>query len=118
MTDDRIDFSPLDPTQDPRCFEDIITSIMAGAADELAARRSEGDIFSQVARLWKPLLAAAAIAAIVSVATLSNLPATRPAEPSETTLEEALGMPVQVAEWLRSDEAPTPVELLVTLEDG
>jgi hypothetical protein len=35
----------------------------------------------------------------------------------EIGVAEAIGVPEQVAEWVRSDELPDPSELLVALEE-
>ncbi len=56
------------------------------------------------------------LAAIVSLATLSQLPSIAAAE-SEIGLAEAIGVPQGIAEWVRSDELPGPADLLVTLEE-
>jgi hypothetical protein len=116
MTEDRIDFSPLDPMRDAERFEEIVRSITAAAAGELAARRARGSVVGQVALWWGPLLAAAAITGIVSLTALARLQTTAPTETTEPGLAEAIGVPTQVAEWVRGDELPTPTELLVTLE--
>lgn len=115
MTDDRTDFSALDPTRDER-FEEIVHSITAGAARELAARRARASVVGQVALWWRPLLAAAAIAGIVSITTLARVQVAAPDETTDVGLAEAIGVPSQIADWVRSDEPPTPTELLVTLE--
>lgn len=119
MTDDvdRIDCTPLDPTADPERFETIVRSITTAASAGLAARRARSNVFGQVASWWRPLLAAAVITGVVSVAALASIePAPRVAG-SEISLAEAIGMPEQIAGWVRSDEAPEPAELLLTLED-
>lgn len=116
MTEDRIDFSPLDPTRESEKFEEIVRSITAAAARELAARSAQTGVVGQVALWWRPLLAAAAITGIVSLVALARLETAASAETTELGLAEAIGVPTQVAEWVRGDELPTPTELLVTLE--
>lgn len=117
MTDDRIDFTPLDPTRDPERFERIVQDVMAEAEDLLAARRAEHGVIGQVAGWWKPLLAAAAAVAVVSAATLRLAPADTRSE-TEFGIAEAIGVPTSVADWLETDEAPTAAELLFALEDS
>lgn len=118
MTDDRIDFAPLDPTEDPQRFDRIVGAIAERAAEELAARRLKANVFGQVVHWWKPLLAAAAITGIVSISALARLQDSAPESETEIGLAEAIGVPEQVADWIRNEDAPTPAELLVTLEDG
>ncbi len=116
MTDERIDFSALDPTADAERFEEIVGRISAAAAPALAARRVPAGVFGQVAGWWRPLLAAAVLAGIVSAATLARVQV--PARASEEIgVAEAIGVPQQIARWVRSDEEPDPTELLIALED-
>jgi hypothetical protein len=116
MTDDRIDFSTLDPTRDGERFDGIVRSVVQAAAPELAARRAGAGVFGQVAGWWRPLLAAAAIAGVGSAAALTQVE--RPASIAGTTysVEEAIGVPQQIAQWVWTDETPTPAELLTALE--
>ncbi len=117
MTDERIDFSALDPTAERERFEETVGRINAAVAPALAARRARLGVFGQVAGWWRPLLAAATIAGIVSAATLALVE--RPASESEREIgmAEAIGVPEQIAEWVRSDELPDPSELLIALEE-
>ncbi len=117
-TDDRIDFSSLDPTGDPERFEGIVRSIGERAAAELAARRARSDVFGEISRWWRPMLAAAAVTGIISIGTLTQVEPNAPMLASrEVGLAEAIGVPTQLAEWVRSDEAPTTTELMLSLED-
>jgi negative regulator of sigma E activity len=118
MTDERIDFSGLDPTADAERFDDIVDSIGEAAAPALAARRARAGVFGQVSGWWRPLLAAAAIAGIVSAATLAGVQTPAVESEEELGLAEAIGVPQQIAQWVRSDEVPEPAELLLALEDG
>ncbi len=117
MTDDRIDFSPLDPARDAERFDGVVRSILAAAGPTLAARRSRAGVFGQVGLWWRPLLAAAAITGIVALATLAGIEDAIQPSPAPTGLAEALGVPEQIAEWVRSDQAPAPVELLIGPEE-
>ena len=114
---DRTDFAGLDPTSDPERFEDIVASIMAAASDELEARRYRSNALGQVVGWWRPLLAAAALTGIVSVAALASVDTDPQTLESQIGIAEAIGMPEQIAEWVRSDEVPEPAELWLTLED-
>lgn len=117
MTDERIDFSALDPTAEGERFEEAVGRINAAVAPALATRRARASVFGQVAGWWRPLLAAAAIAGIVSAATLALVEGPAMEGEAETGMAEAIGVPEQIAQWVRSDELPDPAELLVALEE-
>jgi endonuclease/exonuclease/phosphatase (EEP) superfamily protein YafD len=116
---DRIDLSPLDPTRDSDRFDATVRSITTAAANELVARRSRADVFGQVARWWWPLLAAAVVTGVVSLATLAQVQVETSTTSTETeiTIAEAIGVPQQLALWIESDEMPSSADLLLTLED-
>ena len=118
MTDQRIDFSALDPTAERERFDEAVGRINAAVAPALAARRARAGVFGQVAGWWRPLLAAAAIAGIVSAATLALVEGPVVEGDSQTGVAEAIGVPEQIAEWVRSDETPDPSELLIALEES
>lgn len=117
MIDERIDFSGLDPTADRERFDAIVASISEAAAPTLAARRARASVIGQVAGWRRPLLAAAAIAGIVAAATLASVETPAPESEAEIGVAEAIGVPQQLAYWVRSDQSPDPVELLVVLEE-
>lgn len=114
---ERIDLGPLDPMADEDRFEEKVASIMSAAGEELATRRYRRNALGQVAVWRRPLLAAAAIVSIASLAALATIDTGTGATDTETGIAEAIGVPTQVAQWLRSDELPEPAELLLTLED-
>ena len=116
MTDERIDLSPLDPTVDAERFEAAVHLISASAAAQLARRRARASVVGQLGLWWKPLLAAAAITGIISVGALLRFQASPVTELENVGIAEAIGMPDQFAEWVRSDEVPTVEELIVALE--
>ena len=116
MSDERIDFSGLDPMQDAERFDAIVRSITDAAANQLAVRRARATVVGQVASWWRPLLAAAAIVGIVSIGALVGFGDSASTTETEVGLAEAIGMPQQIAEWVLSEHIPTPTELLVALE--
>ncbi|UCF21184.1 MAG: hypothetical protein JSU87_07300 [Gemmatimonadota bacterium] len=117
MSEDRIDFSALDPTRDSERFESTVRAISAAAGPQLAARRARSNVIVQVYGWWRPVLAAAAVIGVVSLGALSRTELSVPANTeTEIGVAEAMGVPQQIAQWVRSDEVPTPAELLVTLE--
>ena len=112
-----LDLTPLDPGNDPDRLDRAVASIMASVDDQLSARRYRRNALGQVAGWWRPLLAAAAVMGIISVATLASIGARVQNTESDTGIAEAIGVPEQIAQWVRSDETPEPAELLLTLED-
>jgi hypothetical protein len=117
MDDERIDFSRLDPTADSERFEGLVDSIVEAAAPELARRRAQASVVGQVGLWWRPLLAAAAIAGIISIGALLSYDTPSPTTDTEMGIAEAIGVPVQIAEWVRSEGVPTTEELLFGLEE-
>ncbi len=112
-----LNLTPLDPGNDPDRLDRAVASIMEAVDDQLTARRYRRNALGQVAGWWRPLLAAAVVTGIISVATLASIGAQVQNAEEETGLAEAIGMPEQIAQWVRSDETPEPAELLLTLED-
>lgn len=119
MNDDRIDFSAVDPTKDEAHFEELVSSIVGDAEVELERRRGRLTVVAQVGQWWRPLLAAAAVIIVVSLGVLWQLGGNGGASgivATETGIEETLGVPAQVASWIRSDQLPTTSDLLETIE--
>lgn len=115
MNDDRFDFGPLDPLRDPERVERAVRSIARRAAPLLAARRTPRTAFQQVARWYRPMLAAAAVIMIASVSALLRFGGRSPESPPPS-VAEVVGVPSTVAGWVRSDSLPTPGEIVVSLE--
>jgi len=119
MSDDRIDFSALDPTRDEARFERLVSAIVHDAEPELARRRQSPSVVAQVGQWWWPLLAAAAVVVVASLGLLWRLGDTLDASAGvvvESGIEESLGVPTQVASWIRSDQLPTTSDFLETIE--
>lgn len=123
MTEDPIDFSKLDPTADPVVFEALVRSITERAADQLAARRARAGVMGQISRWTRPMLAAAAVLALLSIFTLARVRAPdgtmassvdEPAAPVD--LAEAIGIPGQLASWVGDGTTPTTADLFTVLQ--
>ena len=117
MTDDRIDFSSIDPTHDRSRFDELVRSTMDRAAGELATRRAMVDTLAQLAKWRRPMLAAAVLVAVIA----STVMLTFRREVSVATtgsIAEAVGVPGQLADWLRSGETPDAADLLFVFEEG
>ena len=119
MNEDRIDLSPIDPLEDHERFEQLVGAITERATYQLAERRARFSAVGQVAQWWRPMLAAAAVLLIMSVTTLARVDApaadgqmTQSVSDDEVSFAVAMGVPQQFAQWIGTDEAPTPAELL------
>ncbi len=110
MDDDRIDLSAFDPTRDEAHFDRLVDSIMVRAADQLAERRASSSPLMQLVQWRRPMLAAAAVIAMVSVGVLWQVQS--PGLEEETTgVAEAIGVPSLLAQGIRNNELPTTAEL-------
>jgi hypothetical protein len=115
MNEERIDFSPLDPTRDRARFDSTVRSISARAAGALAARRARSNPVSELARWRRPVLAAAAVALLFCGGVLIGV--RTPAQvPESGSIAEAIGVPSLLAEGLQAGELPTPADLFVAFE--
>ena len=108
-----IDLSAIDPSAHATTFERTIGSITAAATDQLAARRANVDAIVLLARWRRPMLAAAAIAALISGTILATVRVPDSFVAPETDgIAEAMGVPAAVAQWMASDQLPTTADLL------
>ena len=107
MTEERLDLSALDPSQDRERWEAIVQSVAARA---LAARRRRNTIARQVLAWSRPVLAIAAAAALVSwVGALTK-------QPEPVTVAEQKAEPAFVlARWAMVDEWPSTDQMLIVL---
>jgi hypothetical protein len=116
MDDDRIDFSALDPTQDRVRFDELVASIMEKAEAELGVRRASTNPLSQLVQWRRPMLAAAAVIAMVSVGILWQVQVPELEEES-TGIAEAIGVPNLLAQGIRNNDMPTTAELFEAFQE-
>ena len=108
-----IDLSLLDPTRDAASFERVVASINARASDELAVRRSQTNAIALLARWKRPMLAAAALMALISGTILFSVRVPSPNfAPQTDGIAEAMGIPEALAQWIDSDDLPTTADLI------
>ena len=107
-----MDLSPVDPTADPERFDQLVESVIARAADELAARRIRSGPVVQIAAWRRPMLAAAAVVAVLAgtVLTQTRIPETMAIEETDG-VGEAVGVPVEIAQWLWEETVPSTADL-------
>jgi len=110
MDDDRLDLSPLRP--DPERVDRSARAVLARARGTLDGRqRMRTSVWRELPAWERPLLAAAAIAALLSIVVLLRIhPLVRDAHVA--TLSERAGVPAPIARWVESDEPADPSSLL------
>lgn len=104
------DLSPLDPTRDPEHFNEIVAAITTEAAGELA-RRARPTPIIELGRWQRPMLAAAAVLAIISLTIMNRIELPDVTDVASAGVEEALGVPSELAQWMWTDELPTTADL-------
>ena len=115
--DNPINFASIDPTADPAAFDRRVEAIIARAATELAARRVRANPVLQLASWRRPMLAAAALVAVVSATILTRIQVPQPIPQIETDgIAEAVGIPQQLAQWIWIDSLPSTADLYVAFE--
>ena len=111
--EDRTDLSPLDPFRNERYREAVVSRVMSKARSELARRRERNRVIDIFASWSRPVLAAASLAAIASLATLAS-PSHAPAAVDETGgVVEALQTPDPIADWLIEERDPESVDIML-----
>jgi hypothetical protein len=117
MDRDGIDLSPLDPAIEAERWANLLHRVNAAAAPELARRASGPGSMLILAQWTRPILAVAAVLALVSLSIFRlTLPASDVA--GVASFAEALGFPTPVAEWLTEGRTPVEDDLLLVLERG
>ncbi len=115
--DNPIGFASIDPTADPLEFDRRVEAIIALAATELAARRVRSNPILQLALWRRPVLAAAAVLAVVSATILTQVQVPQTVAPIETDgIAEAVGIPQQMARWIWNGSLPSTADLYVTFQ--
>jgi len=107
MTDEKIDFSALDPAQDPSRWERLIESVAQRA---LAGRARPNRLLLQLSTWARPALAlAAGLAIAIWCAVLAT------GGRGTTTTETHTDPVVALATWAMNDAIPTTVDPVVVL---
>jgi hypothetical protein len=110
MDDGRLDLTPLKP--DPERVDRAADAVLARARGMLAGRqRMQASVWHEIPGWGRPLLATAALAALLSIVALIRV---HPAAHGElvATLSEDAGVPAPVAAWVDSDQPPDPATLI------
>jgi hypothetical protein len=115
MEPDRVDLSALGLTLDRLRYERLVRRTMEAAGPELARRAGP---YAPVVLLggWaRPLLAAAAIVAVLAGGVLTAIERTSDAAPP-ATMVDALGVPSPAGDWLAEGREPTRADLVLAME--
>ena len=120
MNDERMDLTPLDPARDPDRYERLVGAVTDAAAMELARRRLRTTAIGQVARWYRPMLAAAAAIAIAAVTVLTQVDSgeTGESDAGYADLAVALGFPQGFANLIDAEAPPTTADLLESTVEG
>ncbi len=117
MEPERLDLSPLDPAADQLAYERLIRRVMAAAEPELERRRMTRTPLSVLGGWARPVLAAAAIVAVMAGSVLVATERDRPAQAqAPADMAEALGVPAPAVEWLVEGREPTKADLVLAME--
>jgi hypothetical protein len=115
MDRDPMELRSIDPRADTQRWDALVRRVNSAAAPELR-RRAAGAGGVMFLTAWtRPILAVAAVLAVVSVAVFRTAGASVEVA-SVTSVAEALGFPMPVADWLAEDRAPAEADLLLALE--
>jgi hypothetical protein len=115
MSNDPLDFGPLDPTRDARRFDWIVAETLDRARPELA-RRAMPSPWRQLVGWSRPTLAAAGLAAIASAAILSGGTGALP-ETSALPAVEAPSLSALLDDWLLEARMPTANEMVMAFNE-
>ena len=107
MSDDPIDFTPLDPKQNPARFEQMVRAVVAGARVE--PRRF---LLTELVRVgWVAVFSAALLAGVAWIPVLSR----QNDEPGHQASEDPVTL---MSEWAQQGQVPAGVDPLQALGRG
>lgn len=115
MEPERVDLSALDAMSDRLHFQRLVRRVMTAAGPELERRAASQTTLALLGVWARPMLAAAAVVAVLAggvlVATDRGHGAEQPA-----MIVDALGVPTPAADWLAEGREPTKADLVVAME--
>jgi hypothetical protein len=117
MEPERVDLSALDLATDQLRYERLVRRVMGAAGPELERRRTPRTALAVLGGWARPLLAAAAMVAVVAGGVL--MATERDRVPVATgAVGESLGVPSPAADWLADGREPTKSDLVLAMERG
>ncbi len=115
MDRDPIDMRSIDPRADAERWDALVSRVNSAAAPELRRRAAGAGEMLYLTAWTRPILTMAAVVAVVSVAVFRTAGSAVEVA-SVTSVADALGFPMPVADWLADDRAPAEADLLLALE--
>ncbi len=110
-SDDRIDFSPLDPLGDPAREERVVSAVMARIS--VSPRTHAEGVWQSIAAFMRPALAAAAVIVVASGSALVYAQRAESAPTSVADVTESVGLSPPIAAWVAGGVAPSAGDLVV-----
>lgn len=110
-----LDLRPLDPTMDEERWERMIEGILLRARPELARRAARAGLLGVLGEWMWPALSAAALAAVLSGAVLSQA-TSRTDFSTLGGIVPALGLAEPISVWLDEERDPHVSDLIVAVE--
>jgi hypothetical protein len=115
MEEQPVDLTALDAMSDRLRFERMVRRVMTAAAPELR-RRAAGQAPLALLGAWaRPMLAAAAVVAVLAGGVLMATERAGAAAAPLVTAED-LGVPAPAADWLAEGREPTRADLVLAME--
>lgn len=108
MSDDKIDFAPLDPAGEPLRFERMVRSVMAG----LEASRAPHPITTALRAFGRPAL----VTSFAAAASLWVVALASPRTDGATTREPPADPLALLSEWAQAGAIPDGADVLKVLE--
>jgi hypothetical protein len=115
MEPERVDLSALDLATDQLRYERLVRRVTDAAQRELERRRAAGTTLAVLGGWSRPLLAAAAVVAVLAGGVLMATERDRAAD-APAIATEALGVPSPAADWLAEGREPTKADLVLAME--
>src|SRR5690625_3753224 len=104
MDSERLNLSALDPSLDTRDWEALIDSIVENARPELNRRAAAQSPLYLLATWARPMLATAALLAIISIAALRTMGRDSDLAPYYAPdIDQEAGVPAPLANWLTEE---------------
>lgn len=117
MERERLNLSALDPAADSERWELLVGTITRRAMPELARRAAARSPLVLLAGWARPMLAAAAVLAAISLGVLGTAVETEvPGGSYASGLIEELEVPAPLATWLTEERGPTVEDLILALD--
>ncbi|MFN2420924.1 MAG: hypothetical protein ABR527_06040 [Gemmatimonadota bacterium] len=116
MSDEQIDLSTMEWKLETGREEELAERILAASGPTLARRSATARSTFDLTRWLRPVLAAAAVLAALSIATIQRIE--RDGSSSYGVTEDALNLPSPVGEWIARDDAPGMGELLALTSES